>query len=219
MGAKKSKASRSSRLEQARFRLARPARIRDPLPVIVVVCDDAVAAPNYFQEISRKLKAHVTLRVEHSRRNQTSSREVAGRAIAKLRELKRASSTDDRTSVWALIDLEADHSRQQLACAAKAMGKKAGVRVALSLPCFEVWTLLHFEDTGEAFLNCKSVAARIKQHVEAFDKVAVDYSRIVEDRRKASVRARLHHERNDPSWTEIYLVIDEIDGCVSPPRS
>lgn len=88
--------------------------------------------------------------------------------------------------------------------------------VALSDPCYEVWTLLHLQDTGEMFVDCGAVLARIRQRwktrfgQEFGKKAQADYSKILADRATAAERARRHHQNGDQSWTEVYLLIDEI---------
>jgi hypothetical protein len=82
---------------------------------------------------------------------------------------------------------------------------------------YEVWTLLHLVDTGTAFLDCQAVLARVESEWQArfgqpFGKKAqADYAKIIGDRRVAASRARKHCEAGDPSWTEVYLLIEEIE--------
>lgn len=42
---------------------------------------------------------------------------------------------------------------------------------AVSIPCFELWVLLHFERTDAAFRNCDEVVRRIRDnHIAVYDK-------------------------------------------------
>ncbi len=136
--------------------------------------------------------------------------------------LTEASNGDDNhDSVWALIDLEEDHARRQLAWDAKKQGEAAGIRMALSDPCYEMWTLLHLVDTGRTFNNCSAVIACIeiewrKKFNRGFGpKAQADYAKILLLRDEAAKRAKAHRENNDPSWTEVYLLIEEIDRRAS----
>ncbi|MEJ0007771.1 MAG: RloB domain-containing protein [Steroidobacteraceae bacterium] len=39
-----------------------------------------------------------------------------------------------------------------------------------SVPCFEVWILLHFEQTDASFNECDSVIQRVRQHMPEYKK-------------------------------------------------
>jgi hypothetical protein len=93
--------------------------------------------------------------------------------------------------------------------------------VALSNPCYELWSLLHLVDTGEMFINCAAVIERLAKEwqgrfKQAFGpKAQADYSKIIEDRMAAVARARKHHENGDQSWTEVYLVVEDIERRIA----
>lgn len=219
MGASKSKRSRSVNIDRNRYGLSRPREIRRSLPVLVVVCDDAKTAVSYFNELKQKVKKKLTLRVVRNPSDRATPQDVINWAQVQKQKLVEESSHDDtdRSEVWALIDLEQESARRAAGFAAKEAGETAGISVALSDPCYEVWTLLHLADTGESFDNCNSVLSRIevewhKKLGQEFGKKAqADYSKILPARTDAAVRARKHHEVPDPSWTEIYLVSEMID--------
>lgn len=45
------------------------------------------------------------------------------------------------------------------------------IHEAISVPCFEIWVLLHFEKTDAPFQSCDDVAARIqRQHMDEYEK-------------------------------------------------
>ena len=93
--------------------------------------------------------------------------------------------------------------------------------MALSDPCFEVWTLLHLEDTGAAFANCDQVIKRIEskwktRFGQVFPRKArADYSKIIMLRREAARRARRHWQAQDPSRTQVYRIIEEVESHLS----
>lgn len=227
MAGRKSQRSRRKRDDTRRFGLSRPRRIRSTLPVIVVVCDDARTAVSYFLALKREVRHVLTLTVEGNPCDRASPAEVLKAAKARLAALRRPKCKDgaDQSSVWALIDLESDPARRSAASAAKTAGKRAGVSVALSDPCYEVWTLLHLEDTGSTFGDCKAVLDRVKQKWKAKfgqdlgNKAQADYSKIVGSRVAAAARAKKHHTRNDPAWTEVYLLVEEIELCCAAAAS
>jgi len=189
-----------------------------------VVCDDARTAVSYFDLLKRLIKGKLTLTVVPKPHCRASAKEVVEVAKKKLNSLQQARSHDeeaDRNSVWALIDLEDTSASQEAARNAKKAGEKLGIQVALSNPCYEVWTLLHLVDTGKTFANCNAVRKSIEHEwlkcfgQEFGKKAQADYFKIIEDRTKAAARAKKHREaydgEGDPSWTEVYLLSNEID--------
>ena len=44
------------------------------------------------------------------------------------------------------------------------------IRDAISVPCFELWVLLHFERTDAPFRRCDDVIARVKTHMPGYVK-------------------------------------------------
>lgn len=208
---------------RARYR-SRVGAVYRPRPRIVVVCDDKVTAPRYFKYLQDEVKAHVALQVVPRRADCDDSTAVIAMAKQYLDRLHEEASEDSEVgSVWALIDIEGSPTVQASALQAKEDGEQQGVSVALSKPCFEVWTLLHLEHTGAYFADCNAVLSRVKtQWRKRFGqdfgkKTQANYSRIIKDRSVAAQRARQHHSRNhgDPSWTEVYLLISEIDDLVA----
>ena len=159
-GARHSKASKHGRSTQGRYG-QRSVRTRDVLPVKVIVCDDSRTAPKYFNELRREVRQSVALKIVPAKCT-ASADTVVDRAIqAKkaLRDGKKKGEAGD--SVWALIDLEQEARTRSRAQDEARRAAQAGIHVALSDPCFEVWTLLHLEDTGEAFQSCNHVLQRL----------------------------------------------------------
>ncbi|MGW0805458.1 RloB family protein [Nonomuraea sp. NPDC002799] len=86
--------------------------------------------------------------------------EVATWALEKLSEV------DDprREHVWAFFDRD-DHSRVK---ESYARAEAAGVRIAFSHPCFELWLLLHFVTGVSSAWTSRSVQDRLKAAHRAF---------------------------------------------------
>jgi len=120
-----------------------------------------------------------------------------------------------------LLDLENEQHLRQAAFNVKSKAAKTGVRVTLSNPCFEVWTLLHLVDTGEAFVDCKSVTRRFLAAWESEfghkldSKTHADYAKIIDRRNVATTRARTRRERDDPSWTEVYELVEHVESLAN----
>jgi hypothetical protein len=160
----------------------------------------------------------VTVHVVASPCSAGTPRAVLARAQEKAREYA-GGKVDDRTSVWALIDREHEPAQQQEADQAQAAARhSSAVGVALSKPCYEVWTLLHLVDTGRAFEDCATVCKTLAQEWLAnfdadFDlKAQADYSKLMPLRHEAAKRAEKHRKLDDGCWTEVLHVVNEIDA-------
>lgn len=219
-GARKSRHSKHGRSKRERYG-QRSVATRSPLPIVVIVCDDTVTAPAYFAELQRLCKQHVTLRVVPASHKGASPPAVVDQAMSEHAELEKpAGDENDTNIVWAVLDLEREGNRRKQAETEKKRAEGGGVKVALSNPCYEVWTLLHLEDTGEHFENCGKVLNRVKKawkegFGQAFGpKAQADFSKIIDLRQKSAKRAKQHQQNDDPSWTEVYKITEDIEAIV-----
>lgn len=209
----------------APFRSLRRAGARPPLPVVVVVCDDSKTAVGYFSALKPLVRGKLTLRVVGCPSGGGGVRRILARATGEARAERMTRAGDGRDFVWALIDREHEPAKQREADDAKKFPKIKNAGIALSNPCYEVWTLLHLVDTGSHFTDCKAVAGAIKRPWQErfgvpFDnKAQADYSMLLPLRSDAMMRARHRREANDPSWTEVYLVLETIDSLLASPPS
>lgn len=217
--ARKSKHSRDKAASRSKY-AARRTEFRDPLPIVVVVCDDSRTAVKYFQLLKREYKDTVTIHALPGNRHGSDPRSVLSCAKSALSELKTAEDSRDRQSVWVLIDLE--HDPKTRASAYEAKKSADIVQVALSEPCFELWTLSHLESTGSLYQTCQEVIQRLRAAWKAAfheefpgNKAQADYDKIVARRADAVANARSQHLNNAPSWTEVYLVIEDIERLAS----
>lgn len=198
-------------------RRSRSVAIRSPLPVVVVVCDDSKTSPAYFSEVKRVVRKYVHLDIV------PACKDTMDRAIQKRKELKSDGGETEGDAVWILIDCERDEASAQLK---KSRGQREGIRVALSKPCFELWTLLHLKDIGQAFNHCDHVIDMLKpawkaKFREEFPqkKANADYSKIIPMRGHAIIAAKRHCDADDPSWTEVHELVAAIDSIVERRRA
>jgi hypothetical protein len=80
---------------------------------------------------------------------------------------------DTYDKVYALIDLDKiiSDNQQHNYQNAKQQATNHGVIVLENNPCFEVWILLHFENTATHFQHCDSAADRIQHtHINDYEK-------------------------------------------------
>lgn len=61
-------------------------------------------------------------------------------------------------------------AREKLKGMARRKKKPLPIDEAISIPCFEVWVLLHFEKTDAPFENCETVIDRVRTHLPGYEK-------------------------------------------------
>jgi hypothetical protein len=175
--------------------------------VITVVCDDTTTAVGYFELLRHEFRDQKTIRVYPAPRCGALGNDVIQHAIEKKPV---PVESGDRTVV--LVDVDTNPNQQTLA----KSGMDKDVEVLFSKPCFEVWTLAHLEDTGQAFQDCSAVIHRIKIKWKAqFDqdfgrKSQAEYSKIIPYRQVAIDRCRKRNAQNSQSWSEVWKVVDII---------
>lgn len=80
----------------------------------------------------------------------------------------------DYDKVYALIDLDKVMSDKQLAAytKAKSTAQSQGVIVLENNPCFEMWLLVHFVNTGQLFNSCGDVSRLLRSpdKIPSYDK-------------------------------------------------
>jgi hypothetical protein len=73
----------------------------------------------------------------------------------------------------------------------------------VSIPCFEVWVLLHFERTDAAFANCAEVVDRIRrQHMANYEKAEPRIASLLIDRAQEAIASAtwLEQRAMDNDW-------------------
>ncbi len=71
---------------------------------------------------------------------------------------------------WCVFDVD-DFDLQGVA----AQAKQAGIRLAVSNPCFELWLVLH-HDEHRAVVSCDKIAERLRQLVPRYDKTRLRFT-------------------------------------------
>jgi hypothetical protein len=176
---------------------------------VYVVCDDTKTAPNYFKDVGCRLDDSRELKIVPAKYDGISPFDVVKQAIEVKKE--QAESAD---IVWALVDLEMNEEHKNSIRNLRDQAKSGGTQVAFSQPCFEVWVLTHFVDTGRIFANCQAALAEVKSCWEKDfrerpkKKAQVDYRKIAGRVPTARQNARKHTEANSQSWTEIWKIFE-----------
>lgn len=190
---------------------------REPGRRILIVCEGAVTEREYFEAFRRWCK---NPRVEIDFDGPAGvPLTLVGRAKQRKDEANREASRagDDflrYDEVWCAFDVD-EHPH---VASARASAVAAGLRLAMSNPCFELWLLLHFADSPgmqhrhEMQRRLSALTPGVpNKHVD-FEGLAAGYD---DAYRRAERLARDAHDRGDdvignPS-TEVYLLTGSID--------
>ena len=73
--------------------------------------------------------------------------------------------------VWVVFDRETqNHPRRRQVPAARELALANDIGVALSIPSFEFWLLLHFQFTTAPFDGCAAVKKALKNFIKGYEK-------------------------------------------------
>lgn len=148
--------------------LRRRGPVRDPLPLILVVCEGEVTEPRYIETFRLAHGANtVRVRVEAPGGDPRALVETAIR----LRDeaTRRAKRERDRNlaydEVWCVFDVD-EHARTP---EARHLAASSRIRLAVSNPCFELWLLLHFAERT-AHVTTAQVVKLLRGHLPTYQK-------------------------------------------------
>jgi hypothetical protein len=148
--------------------LRRRGSTRDPLPLILVVCEGRVSEPEYLVAFRIAHGANtVRVRVESPGGDPKALVERAVRLRDEAdREARRARDRNLRyDEVWCVFDVD-QHQRLD---DARTEAGRSRIHLAVSEPCFELWLLLHFVDQT-AHLSPGQARDQLRKHLPSYDK-------------------------------------------------
>ena len=124
--------------------LRRKEELRVPKRKFVIFCEGANTEPRYFDALRRQFKgAIIDVEIVGGAGVPATIAASASAAMAAAHRTKRRSkqSFDKNDEVWAVFDEDAHPGVPQ----ALQQCRNAGVGIAYSNPCFELWLILHRE--------------------------------------------------------------------------
>ena len=148
--------------------LVRRGPTREPLPLVLVVCEGEVTEPQYINAFRLAHGANtVRVRVEAPGGDPQAlvERAVKLRDEAAVRAVREGDENVAFDEVWCVLDVD-EHARLG---EARTVAEQAAIRLAISNPCFELWLVLHFADHG-AHLNAKRTTELLKKHFPGYEK-------------------------------------------------
>jgi hypothetical protein len=183
---------------------------RPPYDRVLIVCEGKKTEPQYLEEI-RKINRvpPVHVRVVHAGR--TQPRQIVDDAEALFNESR------EYEHVYAVFDRD-DHATYHNALTRAEQldntlrnDEKNLVRffAVPSVPCFELWLLLHFENVL-AFFSRNEILAKLRAYLPGYDKgMAGTYAATEDHLAVASQRAaRLREDHSPHTGTDPYTDVD-----------
>lgn len=164
---------------QAARSLKRRAAVRKPYERLLIVCEGEKTEPQYLCEIQRDFRlatAHV--QVLHGEWG-TEPQQVLAYALKVFKDGDRDRGLHPRAFDRILVVFDRDEHQSYHAALAQAAAQSGKLRSDLaapvpveavaSVPCFELWLLLHFEDV-QAPLHRVETVTRLKRHLKHYEK-------------------------------------------------
>ncbi len=157
------------RRERNKESLRRRKARRAPYDVILIVCEGGKTEPQYFCELRSDLKLN-NLNVVITGECGSDPCSVVDYAIKKAKE------DGDYDHVFCIFDKDRHPNYSEALEKITRVRLKAEVRAITSVPCFEFWLLLHFEDTARPYDSigsrsiCDSVIRDLKRHFPRYSK-------------------------------------------------
>lgn len=179
--------------------LARRGPSRDPLPVMLVVCEGKVTEPRYLEGFRLAYGAS-TVRV-HIRSPGGDPRllvQCAADLAQEAQDRARREGDDNLRydEVWCVLDVD-EHARLD---EARLFARTKSISLAVSNPCFELWILLHFADHA-AHVERKRASSLVQKHLPGYGK-HVPFEAVEPGYPEAVTRAAALDQRHERAGTE-----------------
>jgi RloB-like protein len=138
--------------------------------IILIVCEGGKTEPDYFRALTRNWRLHSAQVEVVGEECGSAPISVVDHALAlrkrRLHEVKRGRASLKFDQVWCVFDFDRHESLQR----AIKKARDNRLSVALSVPRFEFWYLLHFVYSTRPFSSCDKVVRELKKHVAGYDK-------------------------------------------------
>ncbi len=135
---------------------------RQPRAVTLIVCEGETER-TYFEALRRRLRltnAEVLLPVPAG----SAPISVVDHAIEKAKE------SGGYDFIYCVFDRDQHESFDRALNKLRAHAKRHPLHAIVSIPCFEYWILLHFENTDAPFNVCDNVIDRLERHLPGYTK-------------------------------------------------
>ncbi len=204
---------------QRRKSLSRRPPSRDPKVVFSIVTEGKNTEPGYFRELQRRLdSAIIKIEVLGAAGVPLTISEIAIEMKSKARRPGRGGRTqsfETNDEVWAVFDCDEHPNIDQ----ATQNCKSAGVGVAFSNPCFELWLILHHKEFDQ-FVGRHAVQAECEATCPGYRKntrKTADFEALMDNIDIAETRAARQYKNRqneapplNPPFTTVFELTKRI---------
>jgi hypothetical protein len=143
---------------------------REPYDVVLIVCEGAKTEPNYFKRLK------LAYRLSNANIHVLQAPGCDPMSIVQFAESELQKGVYDKVFCVFDRDGHANFSQAIRRVEDSAAGRERKLLAVVSWPCFEIWILLHFVYTTQAFTAsggrspCENVIRAIREHFPAYAK-------------------------------------------------
>jgi hypothetical protein len=145
----------------------RPAVV-DGLRRILIVCGADKTELAYFKGLRDQQRA-ANLSVAIIAKGQISPDEV-------VRHAQRKMAGEDYQDVWCVVDVDRFEQDGKKITQALQLAEEAGIKLAVSNPCFELWLLLHRDSCTAHCADCAVAERLLKRRLPSYDKTRLRFA-------------------------------------------
>lgn len=186
---------------------------REPYDVVLIVCEGSKTEPTYFKALKNELRL--------SNANIDICGKGCGPAPKSVVEfaLQKHKERGDYDRIFCVFDKDQHETYQTALDKIKSLPRKIKIEAITSVPCFEFWILLHFENTVrpyEAMGNssiCDQVVRDLRRHIREYEKGMKDvfdrtYPYVDEATSRAALReSRCNEDGTDNPSTKVHRLV------------
>lgn len=180
----------------------RPAPVRPATgETFLIVVEGVATEPAYLESIRARLSLKATsVKVTHGKHTDPVGivREAIAMRDEQAERARKSAVSEAFDRTWVVFDRERqNHPRREQMPAALTLAEANGIEVALSIPSFEFWLLLHYDFTTKSFDGCDAVKKALKKFIKTYEKSDLPMSDLLErvaTAIKHAARCRKHWE-------------------------
>lgn len=170
--------------------MSRRQRVRRPLHTILLVCGGERTEVNYFDGMKslERLKG-VKVQLRPCPESPLRIVEYADR------------QREGYDECWCIFDKDEFESFEK----ANIEARRKGIKVAYSIPCFEIWYLLHYEGCMTPIMEARDALRRLQRHLPQYEKNLLEIYEILQPLQDAAIEnggtlKQQRKENNANSW-------------------
>ena len=203
-------------------RTGRYHRRRAARPAILILCEGTKTEPNYFSDLKEQRRLP-QLRVL----GLAPGDGLRGLAQRVELEVEPAQGLDE---IWCVVDHdEREVEFERFLTKVKKLQNlrsRPRIRVVVSMPCFEYWFLLHFENTTRAFHGssggnsaCDQVISKLRRHWPNYQKNDRRLFLRLQEHLPGAIEYAKRKRAEGASFTDVWKLVERLGALADPVHS